>query len=77
VVQQPGAGHDNGDPADLGVVAIPDSIVPPGIIPATLPAAGALATQRHGDLLTLPHRRFAGPPFCARRSHPNRRSGLR
>jgi hypothetical protein len=53
VVQQPGAGHDNGDPADLGVVAIPDSIVPPGIIPATLPAAGALATLRHGDLLTI------------------------
>jgi hypothetical protein len=53
VVQQPGAGHDQGDPADLGVVAIPDSIVPPGITPATLPAAGALATLRQGDLLTI------------------------
>jgi len=49
VVQQPGAGHDNGDPADLGVVAIPDSLVPPGITPATLPPAGALTTLRHGD----------------------------
>ena len=53
VVEQPGAGHDSGDPEDLGVVAIPDSIVPPGITPATLPAAGALATLRHGDLLTI------------------------
>jgi len=53
VVQQPGAGHDHGDPADLGVVALPDAIVPPGITPATLPAAGAPATLRHGDLLTI------------------------
>jgi len=53
VVQQPGAGHDRGDPKDLGVVAIPDSMVPPGITPATLPAAGALATLRHGDQMAI------------------------
>ena len=53
VVPQPVAGRDRSDPEDLGVVAIPDSMVPPGIIPATLPAASALATLRVDEPLTV------------------------
>ena len=50
--QSPARGSPS-DPEDLGVVAIPDFMVPPGIIPATLPAASALATLRVDDPLTV------------------------
>jgi hypothetical protein len=53
VIQQPGAGHDRGDLFDLGVVAIPASIVPAGTIAATLPATGALSALRRGDRLVV------------------------
>jgi hypothetical protein len=53
VVPQPVSGRDRSDPEDLGVVAIPDSMVPPGITAATLPAAGALSTLRVGEPLTI------------------------
>ena len=90
VVPQPVTGRDRSDPEDLGVVAIPDSMVPPGITPATLPAAGALSTLRVGEPLTIvgsaasASRRTAAPTTCcAARSRggtprrPSRRCGRR